>query len=218
MRIDARESPNAQAMPGKKRLAMSTTSASISQSTADWTQMCLQTSRRTPPSPPPTMRTSQGFACENIARCASISWYDISSRSVHIMAPSRTSTLPQCVDWKTSISCTAVCVCNNTSLTSMAMARPGQSEFFSMNQPPWMSLMLRALSSHSLLESRIQLRPIAKEASKTAAPNCRRAYAFRPMLAMMLRTIGAASARASESITYIAKFKPSVDMNSCLPM
>lgn len=43
---------------------------------------CLTSSRKTPPSPAPTIRTAFGFGCARTGRCTIISWYANSSRSV----------------------------------------------------------------------------------------------------------------------------------------
>jgi len=64
-----RGSPNATAVEDEKNcLDTSTTLLSISHMVTSLTQLCLQTSLRTPPSPPPTMSTCSGAGCEQRGR------------------------------------------------------------------------------------------------------------------------------------------------------
>mmetsp|Transcript_22690 Transcript_22690/g.64245 ORF Transcript_22690/g.64245 Transcript_22690/m.64245 type:complete len:238 (+) Transcript_22690:1063-1776(+) len=64
-------------MAGMAVLTMSMNSSSISISVADWTVLCLRTSRREAPSPPPTMATCWGLAWANMAGWTMASWYSL---------------------------------------------------------------------------------------------------------------------------------------------
>eukprot|EP01139_Manchomonas_bermudensis_P001438 Amastigsp_a1969_47.p5 type:complete len:156 gc:universal Amastigsp_a1969_47:1548-2015(+) len=100
----SRGSSKASRKNGKNERDARTTNASMSHSTTDSTDLCLRTSRRTPPSPPPTIITVFGLGCAHIGMWAIGSWYENSSRSVSWIAPSSTSVVPYVADSKTSTS------------------------------------------------------------------------------------------------------------------
>ena len=115
---------------------------------------CLRTSRTTPPSPPPMTSTFLGLGWLAKGRWAIISWYlsygpalsnrrqvlpqttyENSSRSVHWMTPSRTSTFPYVSDSKTRTSWYSDFSTCRIFLTLRVMACPGHCEEISRNQP-----------------------------------------------------------------------------------
>mmetsp|Transcript_21637 Transcript_21637/g.63537 ORF Transcript_21637/g.63537 Transcript_21637/m.63537 type:complete len:203 (-) Transcript_21637:1287-1895(-) len=80
-------------MKGRCSLAMSTSSSSISIMTASSTVLCLSTSRRVAPSPPPTMATRFGSGWANMAGWTSASWYSCSESESDCSVPSRKRSL-----------------------------------------------------------------------------------------------------------------------------
>ena len=79
---------------GKYSTHISMTARSISTWVTDSTELCFNTSRKIPPSPPPMIRICLGFRCVFIGTCTIISWYTNSSASVVCITPSTKSINP----------------------------------------------------------------------------------------------------------------------------
>jgi len=122
----SRASPNDVAVDVPRYLReTSHTFASISHIVIRSTPACRHTSRSTPPSPPPTMSTERGFGWQCSGRCAIISWYACSSRSVSWITPSSTSTVPYVDERNTRMSWKSDRDSCSTSSTLRPIAWPG---------------------------------------------------------------------------------------------